>query len=174
MAIPLPIETERLLIRSFDPPSDVSAMAAVYCDPEVMRFIPGGALSEKKALRALLERYARAQDERGFSSWAVVERRTGRLLGDVGFAVLRQTGDVEIGYTLAKANWGQGFATEAARACLALGLRHLAVRRIIAVVDVENEPSLRIPERIGMKRLGSVHVDERRHAVFAAWPHGPG
>jgi len=169
MSIPLPIETERLLIRPFSPGSDTSAMTAVFCDPEVMRFIPGGALSEEAAVKTLLERYAARQEELGFSSWAIVERGTGRLIGDVGLGVLRQTGDVELGYTLARAFWVNGYATEAAGACLAAGLAHIDVPRIIAVVDTENEASLRVPVRIGMKRLGSVDVDGRRHAVFAAW-----
>jgi len=60
MPIPLPIETERLLVRPFAPDSDAGAMAEVYCDSEVMRFIPGGALADEKAVRSLLERYVDA------------------------------------------------------------------------------------------------------------------
>ena len=97
MPIPLPIETERLLVRPFAPEPDARAMAEIYCDPEVMRFIPGGALADEKAVRSLLERYADAQDRQGFSSWAVVERRTGRLIGDVGLGIFKPTGDIELG-----------------------------------------------------------------------------
>jgi RimJ/RimL family protein N-acetyltransferase len=138
MAILLPIETERLLIRLFEPNSDAAGMAAVYCDPEVVRFIPGGALAGEADVRATLERYARLHEQHCFGSWAIVERKTGELVGDVGFGVFGPTGDVEIGYTLARDHWGRGLATEAASACLAAGLAHLPVRRIIAVVDVEN------------------------------------
>ena len=167
MPIPLPIETERLLIRPFAPGADAAAMADVYCDPDVMRFVPGGALPDEEAVRAALERYARAQAEHGFSSWAVVERRTGRLVGDVGFGIFGPTGDVELGYTLARDCWGRGYATEAARACLEAASAHLDARRIVAVVDVQNEASLRVPERIGMTRVGTVEAHGRPHALFA-------
>ena len=86
MPIPLPIETERLLIRPFTPSSDSHAMVEVYCDPDVMRFIPGGALAGEETVRALLESYAGAQAEHGFSSWALVERETGRLSATSGSA----------------------------------------------------------------------------------------
>src|SRR5438552_3356913 len=153
MAIPLPIETERLLIRPFEPGSDGDAMARVYCDPEVMRLISGGTLAGRDAVTALLDTYANAQAERGFSSWGVVERRTGRLIGDVGFGIFEPTGDVELGYTLTRDRWGRGYATEAAGACLAAGLAHIDVPRIVAVMDAENEASMRVAERIGMTRI---------------------
>ena len=57
MPIPLPIETDRLLIRSFVPKIDSKPMSAVYGDPEVMRYIPGGALAGD-AVRATLEQHA--------------------------------------------------------------------------------------------------------------------
>ena len=168
MPIPLPIETERLLIRPFAPGSDSGEMADVYCDPDVMRFVPGGALADEEAVRKMLERYVRAQAERGFSSWALVERRAGRLVGDVGFGIFQPTGDVELGYALARDCWGRGYATEAARACLTAALTHLDAPRIIAVVDLENEASLRVLERIGMTRIESIEAHGRPHALFAS------
>ncbi len=74
-------------------------MFALYGDPEVMRYIPGGALSAE-AIRATLDQHAQAHQERGFSSWALIERARGRLIGDVGFGIFTPTGDIELGYTL--------------------------------------------------------------------------
>jgi len=170
MSIPLPIETERLLVRPFAPEPDARAMAEIYCDPEVMRFIPGGALADEKAVRSLLERYVDAHDRQGFSSWAVVERRTGRLIGDVGLGIFEPTGDIELGYTLARDYWGLGYASEAAKACLAAALAHLDVPRIVAVVDLENEASLRVSERIGMTRTKTIEAHGRPHALFVSTP----
>ena len=130
MSIPFPIETERLLIRPFIPEADSEAMLAVYGDPVVMLFIPGGALAGLAAVKSMLDKYANAQQRDGFSSWAVVERKTRRLIGDAGFGIFEPTGDVELGYTLARDSWGHGFATEAAKACLTTGLLHLHTRRI--------------------------------------------
>jgi [ribosomal protein S5]-alanine N-acetyltransferase len=170
VAIPLPIETERLLIRPFAPDTDAAAMTAVYCDAEVMRYVAGGALADEDEVRAMLDGYVRAQAERGFSSWAVVDRESGRVVGDAGFGFFEPTGEVELGYTLARASWGRGYATEAASACLAAGLAHLGVGRIIAVVDEENEASLRVAERIGMRRVERIEANGRPHVVFASAP----
>lgn len=167
MSVPLPIETERLLVRSFVPESDSEPMFDVYGDREVMEFIPGGALGDIDAVRATLETHAKEQRARGFSSWAVVERKTGRVIGDAGFGVFAPTGDIELGYTLARDCWGCGYATEAAKACLVAGLRNLAVSRIIAVVDSENEASLRVAERIGMTRIETIEAHGSPHVVFA-------
>ena len=167
MAIPLPIETERLLLRRFDPERDAESMLAVYGDPEVMRFIPDAAYGSLEAVRSRLDRYAREHDTKGFSFWAVVERGSGDVVGDAGFGVFRETGDLELGYTLRRDRWGLGYATEAARACLEAAFAHLGAARIVAVVDEENARSARVAERIGMARIGTVESGGRPHALFA-------
>jgi [ribosomal protein S5]-alanine N-acetyltransferase len=167
MPIPLPIETERLTIRPFDVDADSEAMLSVYGDPEVMRFIPGGALPDVETVRSLLTEYAKAQRERGFSSWAVTETESGGIVGDAGFGVFAPTGDVELGYTLSRNAWGRGYATEAASGCLASGLAHLDAPRIIAVVDEANTASLRVAARLGMTRVETIEAHGRPHALFA-------
>jgi ribosomal-protein-alanine N-acetyltransferase len=168
VAISLPTETKRLLIRCFRPDADANPMFAVYGDADVMRFIPAGALPDESAVRSLLQRYADAQQRLGFSSWALVDRETGRVIGDAGFGIFAPTGEVEVGYTLARDRWGHGYATEAAKACLAAGLEQLTVSRIIAVVDAENERSLRVPVRIGMTTVETIHAHGRTQVVFAS------
>lgn len=155
------LETERLLIREFDPDADAAAMCAVYCDPEVMRFIPGGALADVDAVRAELERHVAS--DLGFR--AVVERATGDMVGEVGLGMFE--GDIELGYTLARAWWGRGYAVEAASAVAAATFRELAPPRIVSAVDAENERSLRVAQRLGMTKVGDVVVAGRPHALFA-------
>jgi len=168
MSVTLPIETERLLVRSFDVEVDYAPMFVVYGDREVMRFVPGGALADIEAVKALLGGYVGANRTQGFSSWGLVERESGSLIGDVGFGIFERTGDIELGYTLARPYWGHGYATEAASACLAAGLAQLSTERIIAVVDEANEPSLRVAHRIGMRRVARVNAHGRPHVLFAA------
>jgi RimJ/RimL family protein N-acetyltransferase len=172
MRVPLPIETERLTIREFLPDADADAMLTVYGDPQVMRFVPGGAFRGIDTMRARLKTYARDSSRRGFSSWAIVERESRRVIGDVGFGVFAPTGDIELGYTLAREVWGHGYATEAAGACLAAGLAHLSAPRIIAVVDEDNSRSQRVAERIGMTRLETIEAHRRPHVLFAAENRG--
>ena len=145
-------------------------MLAVYSDPEVMRFIPGGAFRGIETMTARLKTYVRASARRGFSSWAVVERESGQVIGDVGFGVFEPTGDIELGYTLGRVFWGHGYATEAAGACLAAGLEHLGAPRIIALADEENFASLRVAERLGMTRLETIEAHYRPHVLFEARP----
>ncbi len=165
MTIPLPLVTERLIIRPFDA-EDRPALAALYADPEVMRYIPYGVLDEAGVER-VLAKYARVEEEYGFTVWAVVERSTGALLGDVGFAVYEATGEPEVGYSLVRSAWGQGFASEAAAACIAAAFEHLEAPRVVAVVDAENAPSARVAERIGMRRKGLIDAHGRPHILFA-------
>jgi RimJ/RimL family protein N-acetyltransferase len=167
LRVPVPIETERLVIRAFEPQADAVAMAEVYRDREVMRFVPGGALADRDAVEAQLQQYAAAGQACGFSSWAVVERRTQRPVGDAGFGIFEPTGDVELGYTLGRRYWGHGYATEAAAACLGVAFAHLSIARVIAVVDIENEASMRVAERVGMERVETVEAHGRPHVIFA-------
>jgi RimJ/RimL family protein N-acetyltransferase len=166
MAIPLPIETERLILRPFEPASDAEQMLEVYGDPAVMRYIPEDVYRSLAAVRTTLERYAREQESRGFSFWAVVERAGGHVIGDAGFGVFAQTGDVELGYSFRRDRWGRGYATEAARACLDAALAHLDVARVVAVVDAENQRSSRVAERIGMTVADTVELRGRPHRLF--------
>ena len=168
MPVPLPLETERLLVRPFSPETDGEPMLSVYGDPDVMRFIPGGALAGLEAVRSTLETYATEQRSRGFSFWALVERETRHVIGDVGFGIFEATGEIELGWTLARDRWGYGYATEAASACLAAGLAHLAAPRIVAVVDAENEASARVAAKIGMARVETIDAFGRPHVLFAA------
>jgi ribosomal-protein-alanine N-acetyltransferase len=168
MSFPLPVVTSRLLIREIAPEEDAAAMAEMYCDPDVMRFIPGGPCADEAAVRALLKGYADVQVKEGFGSWAVVERESGQIVGDVGFGVFEPTGDIELGYTLNRRFQRLGFATEAARACLDEGLRHFDVPRIIAAVDAENVASQRVAEKIGMTRADEVVAHGKPHIIFEA------
>lgn len=166
MRIPVPIETERLLLRPFTR-EDVTPMLEVYGDAEVMRFIPGGAL-DASATAQMLAAYAHAQETRGFAVWAVVLKGTGRLVGDAGFNLFTVTGEPELGYSLARRAWGNGYASEAARGCLAAAFAHLDCARVVALVDVDNEPSQRVAGRIGMEPLETIEAHGRPHLLFAA------
>jgi RimJ/RimL family protein N-acetyltransferase len=165
VTIPLPLETERLSIRTFDA-ADVDSMAAVYGDPAVMRHICLGVL-DRDGTAALLEEYRRAQDERGFSTWAVVEKASDTVVGDVGFGVYAPSGEPELGYTLAAAFLGRGYALEASRACVAAAFAHLPQRRLVARVEVGNERSLGLAERLGMRSVGTISVGGHPHVLLA-------
>lgn len=159
-------ETERLIIRPWED-RDLEPFAALNADPEVMRFFPATRTREETA--ALMD-YTRAMlGESGMSFLAVEEKTTGTFVGMVGLAPVKPpmpcAPAVEIGWRLAKAHWGKGYASEAAHAWLAYGFETLELPEIVAFTFVGNTPSRRVMERLGMTRNPA---DDFEHPGIAA------
>jgi ribosomal-protein-alanine N-acetyltransferase len=140
-------ETERLSVRP-KTAADAESFHAVYGDDEVMRF-SGGSFTTLERSREFVAAHMRHQDVHGFSMWSLVHRGTPTLLGDVGF--LAHEDGVEIGWHLRRNAWGRGYATEAARACLAYGFDRLKFTRVSAFTESANAASLRVIEKLGMR-----------------------
>lgn len=161
----LPIETDRVLIRPFAP-DDIDAMSRIYGDPAVMEYVCLGVL-DRVATTALLEQYQRDQEEHGLSTWAVVEKASGAVVGDVGFGVYPPTGEPELGYTLAAPAWGRGYGLEAAAACVAAAFAEIPHGRIVAKIEPQNERSLNLAGRLGMRTVETIDVDGHPHLLLA-------
>jgi len=143
------LETPRLILRTWTL-EDVPAAGLFYGDPEVMRFLGGKALATPEEVREKVAKRIAHQQKHGFSLWAVIEKATGRLIGACGLTHLEDGPEVEVGYHFARDVWGQGFATEAASACMRLGFERLGLARIVGVVDPANLTSKRVLEKIGL------------------------
>jgi RimJ/RimL family protein N-acetyltransferase len=103
------METERLHLRPFTA-DDVAAIHRVYSDSEVMQYVSGGPVADLAGTEAMLREYG-DQEAAGYSFWAVIERAGGEVLGDAGLDLLEGRGpEVELGYTIGRAWWGQGYA----------------------------------------------------------------
>jgi ribosomal-protein-alanine N-acetyltransferase len=148
----LPILTRRLIVRPFTL-ADFEAIHAVWSDPEVMGPVPSRAYDREKSWARLSEAFSH-QARHGFSKWAVVEKASGKVIGECGVHYLENGPDIELGYKLARARWGQGFASEAAQACLDWALAERP-ERVVAIVDSANTRSARILGKIGMVRGGT-------------------
>jgi RimJ/RimL family protein N-acetyltransferase len=143
------LETPRLLVRPLQA-SDVEALVEIWGDPEVMRHM-GGPRDHEKVRQALEgELRTNSSDLLGFCS--VVEKASGRLIGDCGLTKKEVDGrdEVELVYLFAADSWGKGYATEAASAMRDYALGSLRLRRLIALVDPENVASARVAEKVGM------------------------
>lgn len=145
----IPFETPRLLIRRLEP-ADIPAIVAVWTDPEVTRYMGGP--RDPALVREVLERDLHEDGVDPITSYAVIERASGRLVGDCGF--LRKTVDgrdeIELVYVIAADAWGKGYATEAAAALRDAAVR-MGIRRLIALIEPENAASARVAEKIGMR-----------------------
>lgn len=144
-------ETSRLILRKFNE-SDVDALLGFRGDPEVMRFsITGPDTREDirtKYLPSCLRRYARD----GLGQWAVVRKSDGRCVGECGICVQEVDGEkeFEISYRMRRDDWGNGLATEAARACRDYGFTQAGLHRLISIIESENAASIRVAEKMGM------------------------
>jgi len=160
MPLRLPLHTERLEIRPFEP-AEQAAMQPIYDDPEVMRYITGG--SDPAGWVAT---YVREQRERGYTFWAVVERASGEIIGEAGLAPFEEGPRLELGYLLRRDRWGRGLATEAARAILDAAFDDLGAPEVMAVVDVGNEASLNVLRKLGFREVGRrTRAGVRQHVL---------
>ena len=150
--------TERLVLESFRQ-DDAPALARLGT-PEVVRYLGGVPWTVASAEESI--NLWRAIEERlGITTWAVRLRQSSELIGSCGFAGtnvawLRFDVVIEIGWTLGQAWWGQGLATEAARAALDRGLAAYPPERFLAKCHPENLASERVMVRVGMRRVGLV------------------
>lgn len=148
------LETRRLILRRLTI-DDLEPLAALYRDPEVRKHFPEGdhgvmTLEEtKEELEWVINVY---YAKHGFGLWATVHKETGKFIGRCGLLPWTVDGreEVEIAYLLAREYWGQGLATEAARAILQYGFEHLGWTRLVCFIDPGNDASRRVAEKIGM------------------------
>ena len=160
-ALAFPIETPRLIIRSFQVGDAEMLHERVFGDEETMKFIPRGASPSVERTRGAVERFIRHEREHGFGLWAVELRATGEFIGDCGLVYVEGKGpEVEVAYHFAKEWWGRGLATEAATACLDYGFRELGLREIIAICFPEHVASRRVMEKAGMRYVGPARYYE--------------
>jgi ribosomal-protein-alanine N-acetyltransferase len=169
------LETERLLIRTWEP-EDREKLAAITRDPEVMHFVHGGKPYSEEELDEWFARHARQVREHGVCMGALIEKSTGRLAGVTGIQPLGTTGDLEIGWWLARDLWGRGYATEAGGAAMNHVLNTLQRPRVVAIIAPANEASKRVVERLGMKyeaRYTGVQLGHRApHIVVDLFARG--
>ena len=149
------LQTKRLILRRFTQ-ADADHLYDLDNDPEVMRYIYSGAPTPREViLNDLLPVFLRYDEGRpGLGFWAAVgktEATAGEFLGWFSFRPSRDVpGQVILGYRLRRAAWGQGYATEGARALIDKGFSEWGVRRVVATTYEHNLASRRVMEKVGM------------------------
>ena len=158
------LTTERLTLRMLHE-SDFEEYYEVHRDPEVTRYTTRTQLSRMDAWRHLAM-IAGHWHLRGFGMWGVFETETSRFVGRVGFHEPDGWPDFELGWTLGRAAWGKGYATEAARRCLRYAFEEMGRDHLISLIDPANTPSIRVAERIGETLQGETVVGDHRLLVY--------
>lgn len=152
----LTLETERLILRQWRE-VDFESYAAICADPEVMRYLGGKPYTRLEAWRHMAYLMGHWQ-LRGYGHWAVEEKASGRMIGRLGFFNPEGWPGFEIGWTLARDCWGQGYASEGARHALHYGFTKMGRDHVISLIHPENRASMRVAERLGEKPDGRTEI----------------
>jgi len=149
------LETDRLILR---PPraGDFRPWAAFMADPVATRFL-GGAQPPAGAWRSLAM-MAGSWTICGFGNFSVIEKASGRWIGRAGPWQPEGWPGPEIGWAFDRSAWGQGYATEAARRCLAFAFETLGWDRVVHPIDPANAASIAVARRIGSTLLGPTRL----------------
>jgi ribosomal-protein-alanine N-acetyltransferase len=171
------IETERLILRRWRE-ADRAPYVAMMLDPQVSAWL-GGPFDEAQAL-ARIERNEAALAAHGYGRMAMERRADGAFLGYCGLmptAADLPFAGYEVGWSVARPGWGQGYAPEAARAVFADGFERLGLTEILAFTGESNLRSQAVARKLGMRRTPEQDFDHpnlagdhplRRHIVFVA------
>lgn len=160
------------------------AAAELLTDPEVMRFL-GGDVVPREDHAAVVEKWRERWNVNGMGPFLIETRRDGRFLGRAGIVVwdsrtwthttvaeAGQFAQPELGWALVRAAWGNGYATEAARAVRAWAREDRNVGRLISLIAPDNLASRRVAQRLGALPTASVMLFDARDADV--WEHPAG
>jgi ribosomal-protein-alanine N-acetyltransferase len=145
------LETDRLILRRLLP-GDLDSLYALYCDPEVSKYIPDAPRTYEET-REELEWFMNGHPKHPeLGLWATIHKGTGKFIGRCGLLPWTIDGqnEVEVAYLLAKEVWGQGLGTEAAWAIAYYGFGQLQLSRLICLIDQDNQASIKVATNIGM------------------------
>lgn len=144
----LPIETDRLRLRLFEP-SDAARLAAYRSDESVARYQSWTEMTHDEATAFISEQPRHPEHDQWFQI-AIADKHTDDLIGDIGLCTHAPGTNAEIGFTLAPLAQGRGFASEACRAAIDLAFSNEGVEWVEAIVDTRNLTAIALVKRLGM------------------------
>ena len=172
------IETERLLLRA-PVPADADALAPMYADLEVMRYLGDGRTLTPDETKRSVKRMIAGWKADGFGLFTAVRKEDETVIGRVGLILwnpetwepVRTSADgpkeLEVGYTIGKPYWGQGLATEAAGAARNFALERLGAHRLIALIIHGNDASANVARKLGFEYEREIRFGRREAGLYA-------
>jgi RimJ/RimL family protein N-acetyltransferase len=172
------LETERLVLRP-PVPEDASPLAPMYADPEVMRYLGDGRTLTPEETERSVRRMIEGWKADGFGLFTTVRKEDNAVIGRVGLILwdpetwqtTRVTAEgpkeLEVGYTIGRPYWGNGYATEAAAASRDFALDHLGARRLIALIIHGNDASENVARKLGFDYERDIVFGRREAKLFA-------
>lgn len=160
------LETSRLWLREIGL-SDLDFMAAMLGDPEVMRFWPKPLTRQEaeQEIRKIQKKYAKD----GCSFWLAVEKHSRQPVGQAGILMndVNGTQEAEVAYKTHRPYWRQGYAIEAARACVTYAFEALGRKRVLTRIRPENTPSMNLAIKLGLKPVGRTVLAGFEHVILS-------
>jgi RimJ/RimL family protein N-acetyltransferase len=144
------LETERLRLSPWQP-EDWLDLRPIATDPETMRYISEGRPWPDERIQEFVGRQITGYAARRFCMWKTTLKAADALIGFCGLQPLAATEEIEIGWWVARAHWGRGLATEAAREALRDAFERLRLLRVVAIAQPANQASIRIMKKLGMR-----------------------
>jgi RimJ/RimL family protein N-acetyltransferase len=169
LTIPI-ITTDRLRLRGHTE-EDLEHCAAMWADPQVVRFIGNRPRSREETWARLLK-YVGHWSLKSFGFWLVEEKATGNFVGEVGFADHKRDfapalhGIPEIGWALTPEKHGLGYAKEAVKAAIAWSDENFSTRQTVCIIHPDNTPSIRIAESNGYAISSTIDHTEHPAIIF--------
>lgn len=148
MKIPI-ITTPHLILRPWSL-SDADRLFTILQEADMFKYFPQTRAPERSWVDKYINHHLSHWQEHGYGHWAVVNRADGEVIGWNGLEYLPETCETEVAYLLSRQVWGQGFATEAARAAVEYGFGTCQLSLIIGLVHPDNIGSIRVLEKIGL------------------------
>jgi RimJ/RimL family protein N-acetyltransferase len=141
--------TARLTLRPLAE-TDASALLQLLNTGGVLRYFPNPAPADRARVDRIIAHHLDQWALRGLGWWALELRTRPGLIGCAGLEFLPETGETEVAYLLGRDHWGQGLATEAARAALQFGFETLHLETIIGLTQPQNMASIHVLEKLGL------------------------
>lgn len=164
------LETERLILRPYRK-DDFAAISAIWADPVIQLYTTGRDLTQEETWARTL-RNAGLWPLLGFGYWAVEEKSSGDLVGEVGFADFKREmqpsieGVPEAGWILASRFHGKGYATEAVRAALSWRDEYIVGSQTMCVIQEGNAASIRVAEKCGFREQQRTQYKDHEIMIF--------
>lgn len=164
------LETSRLLLRELLL-SDDAGMFELDSDAQVHKYLGGQPINRIEQARQVIANIRQQYLANGIGRWAVIEKETGRFLGWAGLKLVKENINgyinfYDVGYRLMPKFWGNGYATEAAKALVPYGFETVKLNEIFGMADVNNTASRKVLEKAGLRYIETFDLNGTPHAWF--------
>jgi ribosomal-protein-alanine N-acetyltransferase len=163
-------ETKRLILREILP-SDEEKLFELDSDPEVHTYLGNTPVTNIEQIREVIKFIRQQYIDNGIGRWAIIEKNTNQFIGWAGLKLVKELTNnhnnfYDVGYRFIKKYWGQGFASESAKASLDYGFSKLTPDSIYAMADVNNLASKKVLEKSGLTCIETFDLKGIPHHWF--------